>query len=768
MNEQLSNGKDGQRSGTFRERLGIKSLMGMFTNRKTLPFVYLTLFTILSLVLFPPTKKAKEIIFKEGDVADSDVIAPFTFIVPQGEQEIRINRAKAAVAVPPVYRRNDEAALLLPNDLKVLMGKIEAIAESDTLTVEERVQRIREAAPAIENDPVRLLLQGNVRNRMLEEGLDLQRRLLDTGIINDASPLQRRDYPHITVISNSGEELVSSAPLIEQGQLNTVILDEANKAFKRSGDSVKLFYSIVRSHVEPNLVFDMAETKKRRDEKMREVPEAFEVTENQRIVSKHDKVTAVQVKILETLEKRRMERELATSYLKKLSLLFSKALRIVILVLIFGFALFRFRRDLLFEPDKLNLVFITLVFYLLLAALVIRLPSLSPYLIPVAFVSLISTAFFGVMSSVIFTVFASLLLVTHTDLPASFIFISILAGTAAIVSIANLRERRNFYRIFLYISAAYVVGIIGFGVTEGISAGTFFYDSLWGITNGFACTVLVMFLLPILESLFDVTTNFTLMELSDLNRPLLKRLIMKAPGTYHHSLMVANLVEAVADDVGANGLYARVGAYYHDIGKLSKPEYFFENKGDNINKHDKLSPSMSALILASHVKDGVELAKNEKLPRIIIDAISEHHGTTIMAYFYRKALEYDSHDSVNVDDFRYPGPRPRTKETALIMLADSAEAAVRSLKEPTSPRIKTIVGKIIETRMNDGELDQSGLTLNDIAAIREKYTQLLTGIFHPRINYPEQEGEEGSEGKGRPARENNPNEPSTRSREKRV
>jgi putative nucleotidyltransferase with HDIG domain len=252
-----------------------------------------------------------------------------------------------------------------------------------------------------------------------------------------------------------------------------------------------------------------------------------------------------------------------------------------------------------------------------------------------------------------------------------------------------------------------------------------------------------MFLMPIFESLFSVTTNFTLMELSDLNRPLLKRLIMEAPGTYHHSLMVGNMVEAVAEEVNANGLLARVSAYYHDIGKLAKPEYFFENKGENFNKHEKLAPTMSALILASHVKEGLDLARKEKMPKVVMDGIKEHHGTTVMAFFYNKALEYDSHDSVNIDDFRYPGPRPQSKETALIMLADSCEAAVRSLKEPTAPRIRALVSKIFAARMNDGELDNSGLTLNDIAVIREKFIQFLTGIFHPRVQYPSSGGQDG-------------------------
>ena len=372
-----------------------------------------------------------------------------------------------------------------------------------------------------------------------------------------------------------------------------------------------------------------------------------------------------------------------------------------------------------------------------------KLPPLDPYLIPVSFVSLVCTAFFGIQAAALLTLFASLVIVTHTNLPASYAFISIFAGSAGIISIAHLRERKNFYTILLSVSAAYVVGIAGFGITEGMSLSAFSRASLLGVANGLACTVMVMFLLPIFEVALRRDDRFHAHGAERSQPAAPRRLVIEAPGTYHHSLMVGNLVEAVARDVGANGLQARVGAYYHDIGKLAKPEYFFENKGENVNKHEKLTPRMSALILASHAKEGVDLARREKLPRIVVDAIREHHGTTVMAYFYQKALEYDSHDSVNIDDFRYPGPRPRSKETALIMLADSAEAAVRSLEGPTAPKIRAIVQKIIEARMSDGELDDSGLTLNDIAVVREKFIQLLTGIFHSRIPYPSQR-EEGT------------------------
>jgi len=306
----------------------------------------------------------------------------------------------------------------------------------------------------------------------------------------------------------------------------------------------------------------------------------------------------------------------------------------------------------------------------------------------------------------------------------------------------HLRERKNFYKIFIYVSMAYIISAICIGLSNDLESQPFLYNMLFGITSSLVSTILAMFLMPFFESIFDITTDFTLMELSDLNRPLMKRMIIETPGTYHHSMMVATMVEGVADDVGANGLLARVAAYYHDIGKLAKPEYFYENKGDTISKHEKLTPSMSALVLASHVKEGVQLAKNEKLPKIIIDAIREHHGTGVMSFFYNKALEYDSNDGVNIDDFRYQGPKPQSKENALIMLADSSEAAVRSLEEPTAPRITAIVDKIFENRMYGNQLDYSGLTMNDIALIKERFIKLLTATFHKRLAYPGQEKDE--------------------------
>jgi cyclic-di-AMP phosphodiesterase PgpH len=707
-----------------------------------LPLAYLAALLVLSLALFPPTQKKKAVRFEEGSIADIDIIAPFPFVVPLSAHELELARARAAVSVPPVFIRDDGPTSHLPGDLTTLFEKIGAVAGKSGVSVRERVRLMKEIAPDLRREPIELLADGGIRDRMRREALRLQARYFERGIVNDASALRQRDYARVTVVAEGDESLVPSQPLIPQNDLERLVATEARALFPENEKAVRLFHAIVRSHLAPNLVYDAQETRKRRDEATRGVSRSFAVAKNERIVARHDKVTRAQIDMLEIMEEKRVSADLATAIGTRMALLFGKGLRVLALLALLSLALRRFQPGIVAAPGRLTLVFIVLALYLVLTALVMKLPALDPYLIPVSFVSLVGTAFFGIQTAVLLTLFASLAVITHTNLPASYAFVSLLAGAAGIISIAQLRERKKFYTIWLSVSAAYVIGIAGFGFSEGMSLPAFGRASLFGVANGLACTIMVMFLLPIFEALFDVTTDFTLMELSDLNRPLFRRLVIEAPGTYHHSLMVGNLVEAVARDVGANGLQARVGAYYHDIGKLAKPEYFFENKGENVNKHEKLTPRMSALILASHTKEGIELAKREKLPRIVLDAIAEHHGTTIMAYFYRKALEYDSHDSVNADDFRYPGPRPRSKETALIMLADSAEAAVRSLEGATAPKIRTIVQKIIEARASDGELDESGLTLNDIAVVREKFIQLLTGVFHSRIPYPSQ-NEEG-------------------------
>jgi len=254
---------------------------------------------------------------------------------------------------------------------------------------------------------------------------------------------------------------------------------------------------------------------------------------------------------------------------------------------------------------------------------------------------------------------------------------------------------------------------------------------------------------PLVEITFGYTTDITLLELANLDRPILRQLMIEAPGTYHHSVIVGTMVEAAAVEIDANPLLARVTGYYHDIGKIKKPQYFIENQRNGKNKHDKLAPSMSSLILVSHIKEGVEIARENKLAKVIIDGIRSHHGTGLIRYFYEKARLLKGGDAVKEADFRYPGPKPRTQEAALVMLADAVEAASRTLENPTPARIKGLVKNLMDRLLSDGQLDECGITLRDLNAVAASFNTILNGIHHHRIEYLDQRQTFDETGRGK-------------------
>jgi cyclic-di-AMP phosphodiesterase PgpH len=280
------------------------------------------------------------------------------------------------------------------------------------------------------------------------------------------------------------------------------------------------------------------------------------------------------------------------------------------------------------------------------------------------------------------------------------------------------------------------VAIIGIDLYHGQLLSRGIYDLGAGFLGAALTATIVSVTLPFFEAVFDIATDIKLLELLDPNQPLLKELVYKSPGTYHHSIVIGNLAEAAAEAINENSLLARVGSYYHDIGKVHKPEYFIENQRVDENKHDRLSPSMSSLIISSHVKEGVEMASQHKLPSAIVDIIRQHHGNSLITYFYQKAKELQPLGLVAEQDFRYPGPRPRTKVAAIVMLADAVEAASRTLVEPTPQRIQGLINSIITRIFLDDQLIMCDLTLKDLREISKSFNMILNGIFHHRIDYP--------------------------------
>jgi hypothetical protein len=389
-------------------------------------------------------------------------------------------------------------------------------------------------------------------------------------------------------------------------------------------------------------------------------------------------------------------------------------------------------------------------------------PEMGWLLAPYAFAPLVLSVLLGRnhgLYAAFFVSFWSSVLFVKIDAPL--LVISLISGFTAVYLTLQVRNRGKLIRAGLGVGVAIWLSSLSFGlITINLYPPT---DNDWGMIglqsalalgNGIVTAMLVGGALPLLEHLFRITTDVSWLELSDLNHPVLRRMTIEAPGTYHHSLVVANLAEAAAEKIGANATMCRVCAYFHDVGKLVKPEYFTENMSFERNPHDDLAPTMSALIIIAHVKEGVDLALKHGLNKQIIDVIQEHHGTSLVFYFYQRALQQQQDaraggkimnireediPEVQEESFRYPGPKPQTKESAIVSLADIVESASRSLEKPTPQKIEQLVNELIEERIADGQLDECDLTLGELRKIAERFRFTLMTMLHTRIAYPKGE-----------------------------
>ena len=310
------------------------------------------------------------------------------------------------------------------------------------------------------------------------------------------------------------------------------------------------------------------------------------------------------------------------------------------------------------------------------------------------------------------------------------------SGTAGILLLTNRNRKSNILQAGFFISIINIL-IIFFLLFLGNGQFTkmeYLYYTIFAFVSGLLSAILTIGLLPFFEAGFGVLSTLKLIELSSPNHPLLKKILTEAPGTYHHSVMVANLAEAACEAIGANGLLARVGCYYHDIGKTRRPQFFIENQMNIENPHNHISPETSKDIIIAHATDGAQMLKKHKLPKEIVDIAEQHHGTTLLKYFYYKAKEENDH--IDEMDYRYPGPKPQTKEAAIISIADSVEAAVRSMTHPTPEQIKNLIDSIVQDRLKDGQLNECDITLKEIEVIKKTFSETLNGIFHSRIEYP--------------------------------
>lgn len=533
-------------------------------------------------------------------------------------------------------------------------------------------------------------------------------------------------------LNNSIQEIFEEG--IKEGEVEAARrrLNREIALYPSSANLKRVAEVLVRPLVDVNMHYNEEATMEARQEARDEVDPVI-ILRNTLIVTEGEPVTEHQLSQLEDLGLVIGQQIDYPAYLGLFLLL-------VIIFVLAGIYMSIFVKEVFVDPHLLllmGLVFvITLVF-------IIATNFFSGYLIPVAIGVILITVLFGYKLALIFSIALVLMVGFITGGDFSFMIVALAGSLVSIYAVTRLSQRSDLARAGFYVALTNAVAIIAtylfFGNVslEYDSLVNFSYSLMAGVGSGILSSIVAIGLLPYLENSFGVTTPITLLELSNPNHPLLREMLMKAPGTYYHSMMVSNLSETAAEAVGADSLLTRVGAYYHDIGKLKRPYFFSENQLAGDNPHNKLSPNLSVLVIGAHPKDGLETGKKHRLPEPILDMILQHHGTSMVSFFYQKALENNNHQEVIADKFRYEGPKPQTKEAAIVMLADGVEAGVRSISRPTSNRVETMVRRMFKEKLDDGQLDQSDLTLKELDKIVEAFVYILSGIYHQRIEYPE-------------------------------
>lgn len=487
-------------------------------------------------------------------------------------------------------------------------------------------------------------------------------------------------------------------------------------------------YEITAAYLKPNQILDDEQTRIRREEAMQGVaPVMVTVLKGERIVQEGDVVTPENMLALQNLGLV----ETSSNWKIWTGVFIVVLFELLALILL----LVRFRSATL-QDNNLMLVVASLLLLFALLSRLLTFPPLSPYVIPIAALGMLATIMVGTRVGLVLVVISSLNVGLMTNLNFTFTLVGILVGAVSLYLVSHLSQRNEL------LSAGGLIMLVGGGVvfsSEMLRQAPIIdalQSSVWGVGNGFLSMVLTVGLLMVFEAAFNLTTPLRLLELANPSQPLLRRLMQVAPGTYNHSILMGNLAEAAAEAIGADPLLARVGAYYHDIGKTERPDYFIENQIHMQNPHDKLSPNLSQLAVKAHVRDGTKLAEEYGLPRPIRGIIRQHHGTSVLSYFYHKAKE-TSGEAVSEDGYRYEEEKPTSPEAAIILLADSVEAAAKAMRDPTAKKLEVLIRDIFKQKVEDGQLDRSQLTFGDLGRVREVFENSMRGFLGSRIEYPD-------------------------------
>ncbi|HSB08063.1 MAG TPA: HDIG domain-containing protein [Blastocatellia bacterium] len=684
-----------------------------------------------------------------GSVATSDIIAPSDLKVEDPGETKRL-RDQAAASVMPVFDFNVRSAVEATRSLEQLFNT--AREAPPNATVEELHERIEESVGIpLDPDQIKLLAKHRFSPDLERLMVDHIETAMMTPIVASRSQFRRlgataiakRDLRNnqeviITDLSSVRDKLTASAALRSEKLIWPA---------EYSLEARKTLGEILGSLVVPNLEYNEAETENRRTEMREGVPVVkMTVERGKPIVASGETVTPAKAMLLAEAARQRPIGQRAIEFLGTVVIVMLLLLVLWQYMVRYQHQHLRVRRHFLLQIAcfvvTLGLARLFFTFAAAMSQWSTHTPFNSPtgyrYLAPLAVGAVLVTILTDANAAFIFSAILSVFVGVFSGSVHLAAF-TLMSSAGAIYHLHNCRDRTALVAAGLWIgalNAATTLALDLLGANEP-DLRLLLFDSFCGYVGGVLATMAASILLPLFEWLFEITTSIKLLELSNLNLPLLKQLAERAPGTYHHSIMVGLLAEAGAEAIGADALFARVACYYHDIGKTVRPGYFVENQSYMDNRHDKLSPKMSSIVLANHVKQGIEIARKYKLPPRIVAIIPQHHGTGLMKFFYYKARKSNDDESNALEqEFRYPGPKPKTKEAAIIMIADSAEAAARTVAEPTPTKLRNMIDMIITRLRDDGQFDDCSITLRDLRIVAESFVKVLMGIHHHRIAYP--------------------------------
>lgn len=672
--------------------------------------------------------------YEIGSVAERDYVVERD-ILYLDQEGTRLKREAAGKLVLPIFRVNERIGEERRQSFSEFRERLLALRrEADSLdTVFLKLQV--EFPGVLSKEQLSRLLDTNQLSTVLEQAGTILEQIFQTGLIKlpeqDAELLSPGA---VAVWRWMGGKLVKEEYYLEdvltKNKLESWIEERYPEIPEQLLPPTKV---LVQAFAIENGFFDTEETEKSRQKAMAEVePVQAKLVRDQVIVRRGDIIdaeTAAQIRALGEYS--------VTVNLNSITG------NVLFLLILFFFALFLFQKRVVGRSLKRNQVLFlaaTVLTFLLASALLARFFTPAegiPFsvILPTAAISILVTLIISTRAGIVLSLILALLVLPVAEMdPYSFLFV-LLTGVAGTAVVQRAERRIDLIRAGAYLSVLNVALLVFFVLLQSISRSWLLPVLGWSLLNGFVSSMISLGFLPVLEHGLNTASRFRLIELSDLNAPILKRMLSLAPGTYNHSISVANLAESACSAIGANALLARVGAYYHDIGKIEQAEYFVENQ-TSFNKHDELKPSLSAAVIKSHLKMGIERARELSLPQEVQEIISQHHGRGVIKYFYQRALENGEKTNVTSDDYSYQGYRPSSKEAAVVMLADSVEAATRTLKKPTIAKLEKFVWDIIMEKFVSQELGASQLTFRDLETIKKSFVQVLAGYYHSRIEYP--------------------------------